>query len=155
MPAVTASLANTDPWPEVRGKHRRTLIEAVDSESSARRFAYFIPGTAAQSTTNCSSNGTIYDSGYIATTSGNTNCQTTTIPGTPATTGSYSIPQENVHAIIRGYHVNLWCQVGFRRCGHLQPGYYNADIKGDSVWVYAADLGGKEHKIKYRNAGGW
>jgi hypothetical protein len=78
------------------------------------------------------------------------------IPGAFPVGGVADIAQENVHVIIDGVHVNLSCQAGgWHKCAGLQPGYYNAEIKGDSVWVYCGDLGGKEHKIKYRNAGGW
>ena len=53
-----------------------------------------------------------------------------------------------------GTHVRLSCQAGFHSCDFLRPGNYSAEIKENTVWMYAHDLSGKEHKIKYRAVGG-
>jgi hypothetical protein len=134
----------------------RVTVEVVDTQSSVRQYTYYVPGTNGRSTTNCDSNATAYDSGYTTTANGTTNCTTTTTPGTPATTGVGYIPQEHVHATLPdGRHITLWCQRGFRQCDTLEAGNYEAEIKGDTVWMYGHDLGGKEHKIKYHYVGGW
>ncbi|HEV2491587.1 MAG TPA: hypothetical protein VG204_00790 [Terriglobia bacterium] len=139
------------------GKNKRAVtIQVVDTQTSTRERAYYIPGTNAHSTTNCTSNATAVDLGGTATANGTTDCTTTTTPGRPASTGVRYIPQAHVHAIMsNGAHITLWCQAGFRHCNNLEPGTYGAEIVDNSVWVYTHDLGGKEHKIKYRYVGGW
>jgi len=135
----------------------KITIQVVDTQASERQYSYVVPGTAAQSTTNCNSNATAMAIGdNMTTANGTTNCRTTTTPGRPARTVVNSIPQEHVHAIMpEGTHVTLWCQRGFRQCRYLNPGTYAAQLSGDTLWVYGHDLGGKEHKIKYHAAGGW
>jgi hypothetical protein len=54
-----------------------------------------------------------------------------------------------------GAHVTLWCQTGFRRCVSLPAGSYSGEVKGNTVWMYVADLDGTEHKVKYKAAGTW
>jgi hypothetical protein len=132
-------------------------IQVVDTDASTRQFTYYVPGTSAQSTTNCNGNATAIDlGGGIATANGTTNCTTTTTPGRPPSTGVRYIPEAHVHAIMPdGTHITLWCQSGFRRCNTLNAGYYTAQIDGNSVWMFGHDLGGKEHRIKYHYVGGW
>ena len=134
----------------------RINIQVVGTDTSARQYTYYVPGTAARSQTNCDGNATAVDLGNVTTANGTTQCTTTTTPGTPATTGVRSIPQAHVHAIMPdGTHITLWCQSGFRHCSSLNPGYYSAEVDGNSVWMFGRDLGGKEHKIKYHYVGGW
>jgi len=134
----------------------RVTIQVVDTQRSTRQYPYYIPGTNAHSTTNCNSNAEAGDLGGMATANGTTDCTTTTTPARPASTGVRYIPQAHVHAIMSdGRRITLWCQAGFRHCNTLEPGTYAAEIVGNSVWVYGHDLGGKEHKIKYRYEGGW
>ncbi len=54
-----------------------------------------------------------------------------------------------------GRRITVWCQSGFRRCTTLSPGNYTAEIDGNSLWIYGYELGGKQHKLKYRYVGGW
>jgi len=70
--------------------------------------------------------------------------------------GTRSVPQVHVRAIMSdGKHITLWCQPGFRVCPTLNAGHYDAYVNGNSVWIYGRDLGGKEHKAKYRYEGDW
>ena len=131
-------------------------IQVVDTQTSERQFSYNVPGRPAQSTTNCNGSATAIGLGGMATANGTTNCTTTTTAERPARTVVRSIPQAQVHAIIPdGTHITLWCQQGFRHCDILAAGSYSAEVDGSSVWIYAHELGGKEHKIKYRYVGGW
>lgn len=142
-----------------KGKPRIT-IEVVNSEASQREYTYTTPGRNGTSQTNCSTNGTtngtITDTGTgpIFTNSrgsADTNCQTTTAPPTPPQTHVRTITQEHVSAILPdGRHVILWCQEGFRLCDDLQPGNYEAEIDGNSLFLFVHELSGKERKIKYR-----
>jgi hypothetical protein len=141
----------------------RITVEVVGTQSSERQYTYTVPGTSGTSSTNCNTNGngSVYgtsngnsNNGTINTNS-TTNCTTTSRPGTPSTTGVRSIAQENVRVIMPdGQHVTLWCQAGFRACAGLRPGNYSAEVKGNSLWIYAHDLSGKEHKVKYKAVGG-
>jgi len=126
-------------------------IQVVASQSSVREFNYTTPGTAAKSTTSCDTTGNS-DGSYI---NANTDCTTTTTPGRPAQTHVRQIQQEHVSAIMpNGDHVTLWCQDGYRRCESLQPGNYDAEIKGNVAWVYTHELSGSVRKVKYRAVGG-
>jgi hypothetical protein len=68
-----------------------------------------------------------------------------------------------VHAIAPGgRHITLYCQATVSQwtgkhtaCRGAEPGRYEAEISGDSVVLFGRDLGGKEHKMKYRYAGSW
>ncbi|MGA3263770.1 MAG: tetratricopeptide repeat protein [Terracidiphilus sp.] len=138
----------------------RITIEVVNSESSQRHYTYTMPGKKGTSETNCDTNGTTngtindYGVGPIQTHStGNasTNCTTTTTAATPPQTYVRSITQENVSAVLPdGRRVTLWCQEGFRKCDYLQPGEYEAEIDGNSLFVFVHDLSGREHRIKYK-----
>lgn len=138
----------------------RITIEVVNSEASQRQYTYTTPGRKGTSETNCStngtSNGTINDYGVgpiqtRSTDNASTNCTTTTTAPTPPQTYVRSITQEHVSAVLPdGRYVTLWCQEGFRKCDNLQPGKYEAEIDGNSLFVFAHDLSGKEHKIKYK-----
>jgi hypothetical protein len=141
----------------------RITVQVVDTQTSERQYTYTTRGTAGTSSTTCNTNGngTVYGTSSGSTidgtinTSSNTNCTTTTQPGTPPTTQVRSITQEHVRVIMAdGTHVTLWCQAGFRSCASLRPGSYSAEVKGNTVWIYAHDLSGKEHKIKYKAVGG-
>ncbi len=142
-----------------KGKPRIT-IEVVNSETSQRQYTYTTPGRKGTSQTNCNTNGTTngtindYGVGPIQTSStgnSNTNCTTTTTAATPPQTYVRSITQEHVNAILPdGRQVTLWCQNGFRHCDYLLPGKYEAEIDGNSLFVYVHDLSGKEHRIKYK-----
>ena len=140
------------------GKDKATItIQVVTSETGQRLYHYTTPGTAATSQTNCNTNGTATDYGTGTTNvNANTDCTTTTTPGSPPQTHENSIIQQYVYAIMPdGSHVKLWCQNGFRRCAYLQPGSYKAEVSGNSLFVYAHELSGKERKIKYRAVGGF
>lgn len=146
-----------------KSKSRVTTIQVVGTQSGEREYAYTIPGTTGKSTTTCNTNGngSVYATDNGSTINGNintdstTNCTTTTQPSTPPSTHVGYIAQEYVRAIMPdGTHVTLWCQVGFRKCASLQPGTYSAEVKGNTVWMYAHDLSGKEHKVKYKAVGG-
>ncbi|MCU1296141.1 MAG: hypothetical protein JWO91_419, partial [Acidobacteriaceae bacterium] len=66
------------------------------------------------------------------------------------------ISQEHVNAIMpNGDHVTLWCQKSWRRCESLQPGNYDAEVKGNVAWVYTRELSGNIRKVKYQSVGGW
>lgn len=146
--AITSSAYASD--------HRQLTIQVVDTRTSERQYSYYVPGTAAKSTTDCDSNAIANSSGSVTNINGTTNCTTTTTPGTAPQRIDGSIAQAQVHAILPdGMHASLWCQAGFRRCSILQPGPYTAEIKGNSVWVYTFQLDGKPHKVKYHFVGGW
>lgn len=138
----------------------KITIEVVNSETSQRQYTYTTPGRKGTAQTNCTTNGTTsgtindYGVGPIQTNStgnANTNCTTTTTAARPPQTRTESITQEHVYAILPdGRHVILWCQQGYRRCDDLQPGSYEAEIDGNSLFVFVHELSGKERKIKYR-----
>jgi hypothetical protein len=134
-----------------------TVINVIGTDTSERPVAYTTPGTASQSTSNCSGNATAVSLGVgVAAANGTTACTTTTMPGMPARMIAGNIPQTHVRAIMSdGKHIMLWCQPGFRACSGLEPGYYNVQLDGNNVFVLAHDLGGKAHRIKYRYEGGW
>ncbi len=134
----------------------RIQIQVVGTQTGERQAAFTIPGTATQSTTNCNGTATATGIGGLATANGTTNCTTTTNPGVPPRTVVRSIPQAYVHAIMPdGRRITVWCQAGLRRCTTLSPGSYTAEIDGNSLWIYAYELGDKQHKLKYRYVGGW
>ena len=136
------------------GKDKPTItIRVVTSKASTRDFSYFVPATAGKSTTNCDTTGSVSDGGYI---NANTDCTTKTTPGTPAHTETNYIQQKHIYVILpNSEHVVLWCQDGWRRCADLVQGSYEAEVKGDSAWLYTHDLSGKVHKIKYHATGTW
>ena len=140
-------------------KDRPTLqIQVVDTQTSQREFTQYIPGTPAESTTNCDSSATVYGTGSgTARVNGTTNCTTTTTPGRAPRTVLNSIEQTHVRGIMPGGgHITLWCQQGFRRCSKLTPGSYTSELAGNSIWIQVYDLDSKtKHKIKYRFEGGW
>ena len=141
---------------QAKNPHQVVKVQVVTSKGSQRQFSYLLPGTQGTSNTNCYTNATGMSIGDDTSVSGTTNCTTTTSPGTPATTVVRSIPQEHVYAVMPDdSHVTLWCQSGFRRCSYLQPGFYDAEIKGNSLFVHTHDLSGKEFKVKYHAVGGW
>jgi hypothetical protein len=140
-------------------KHRQTVIieiQVVDAQTSKRYYTYSMPGTAAESTTNCDTSATATDLGGTVTANGTTNCTTTTTPGRPPQTVVGSIPQVHVRAIMPdGRHVTMWCQQKFRRCSALNAGTYAAEVRGNAVWIHGHDLDGTERRVKYLYVGGW
>lgn len=143
------------------GKEKpRITIQVVNSEASQRQYTYTTPGRKGTSQTNCTTNGTTngtindYGVGPIQTQSSgnaNTDCTTTTTAATAPQTHTRFITQEHVYAILPdGRRVILWCQQGYRRCDDLQPGSYEAEIDGNSLFVFVHELSGKERKIKYK-----
>lgn len=142
------------------GEKPRINIQVVGTEDGQRQYTYTVAGTPAQTTTSCNTdaNKTEYNTRNVSDTSisGNTTCTTTSQPATPPTTQVRSVKQEDVHAVMpKGEHVTLWCQAGLRRCDSLPAGSYSAEVKGNTVWIYVADLDGTEHKVKYKAAGTW
>jgi hypothetical protein len=135
----------------------RITLQVVDAQKSQRQWTHYDPGTPARSTTDCDTNATANDYGTGTTTiNGTTNCSTVTQPGRAPATRVHSVEQTHVRAIMPdGTHVTLWCQAGFRHCSSPSPGYYSAEVNGNTVWMYGHDLSGKEHKIKYHWVGGW
>lgn len=138
----------------------RITIQVVNSEATQRQYTYTTPGRKGTAQTDCATNGTTngaindYGVGPIQTnsnTNANTNCTTTTTAATAPQTHVRSITQEHVSAILPdGRHVILWCQEGYRRCDDLQHGSYEAEVDGNSLFVFVHELSGKERKIKYR-----
>lgn len=137
----------------------RVTIQVVGTQASERNYTYTLPGKPAQSKTTCDTNGsgsisgTTYGDNVSGTvnTDSTSNCTTTTKPATAPTTHTISYTDEYVRAIMPdGTHVTLWCEIGFRKCWNLQPGSYSAEIKGDTVWMFAHDLSGKQYKLKYK-----
>ena len=141
------------PLPPKPSKPSKTItVQVVDSETSNREAAIFIPGTAATSSTNCSGSATTIG----PNTNGVANCNTTTNPGTAPRVQSIAIPQAHVRVVMPdGRRVALWCQRGFRKCATLEPGNYEAEVQGNSLWMYTHQLDGKVEKIKYQAVGGW
>lgn len=135
------------------GKDRPTVtIQVISSQASVREFTGALPATAGKSTTNCDTSGNVTGDHVSA----NTNCVTKSTPGTPAQPIVTHLEQEHIRVIMpNGDHITLWCQEGWRRCTSLQPGTYEAEVKGDSAFVYTRDLSGKPRKTKYRAVGGW
>lgn len=135
----------------------RIAVEVVETQTTERQVTYTVPGSASHSITNCNGNATAINlGGSMATASGNSNCTTTTTPGRPPRNVVSSIEQTHVRVIMPdGRHATLWCQGGFRSCHTLEAGHYDAQVDGNTVWMYTYDLGGKEHKTKYRYEGGW
>jgi len=137
----------------------RITIQVTGSETSERHWTQYVPGQNGTSHTNCNTRGPSYEtataygntvnsnaSGYS-----NTSCSTTTSAATPARTVEHSITQEQVGAVLPDGRVAvLWCQNGFRKCEYLQPGKYDAEIDGNTMFVFVPDLSGKERKIKYK-----
>jgi hypothetical protein len=132
-------------------------IQVVETKASERVFNHVVPGSDAQSHTNCDTNATTIDYGSgLGGANGTTTCTTTTTPGTPARTVTRTIPQAHVFAIMpNGDHVTLWCQKAWRNCVTLSPGSYTAEIDKNNAWIYAHDLSGKQQKIKFHSVGGW
>jgi hypothetical protein len=139
------------------GKDNPTItVQVVNTQASTRQFTYTTAGRNGTSSTTCNTNGSAIDTGSVTSINANTDCTTTSTPATPPQTHVRSIAQEHVFAIMPdGSHVTLWCQAGFRHCYYLQPGTYTAEVKGNSLWMYAHDLSGKVHKVKYHAVGGW
>ncbi len=56
-----------------------------------------------------------------------------------------------------GDHVVLGCQSGgFHRCSKLNPGSYNGEIEGNSIYIECFSFdGGAKPKIKYNLEGSW
>jgi len=131
-------------------------VQVVTSKASSREFATTLPGNQGTSHTNCDTSATGTSIGNNTNVNGTTSCTTTTTPATPPRTIVNSIAQEHVYAIMPdNSHVTLWCQAGFRRCSYLQPGFYTSEVKGNSLFIHAHDLSGKEFKVKYHAVGGW
>src|SRR5260370_22987987 len=127
-------------------------IQVVSSQASVRESTTVVPATAAKSTTDCDTTGNVNGDRINAS----TDCTTKTTPGQPAQTLVNRTQEEHVRAIMpNGDHVVLWCQEGLRRCVSLEPGNYEAELKGDAAWVYTHDLSGKLRKTKYHAVGGW
>ncbi len=123
-------------------------LQVVNSRASQRQFSTYAPGTTATTSTKCDTS----DTG----TNASTNCTTTTTPGTPPRQENHTVAQNHVLAILpNGQHITLWCQAGLRRCASLQPGNYQAEVKGNTAWVVIHELDGKERRVKYRSVGGW
>lgn len=139
------------------GKDRPKIkVQVLGSDASEHQYTQYIPGSAGHSTTNCDGNATATSVGNTTTANGSTNCYTTTTPGQAPTTVVRSIPQVHVRAIMPdGGHVTLCCQAGFRHCANLSADSYDAEVEGNSVWIYAYDLSHKAYKVKYRYVGGW
>jgi hypothetical protein len=136
--------------------HPKVKIQVMGSEASERHYTQFIPGTNGRSSTNCYGNATATSVGNTTTADGSSNCYTTTTPGRAPSSVTRSIPQVHVRAVMPdGLHVTLWCQAGFRHCENLSADLYDAELDGNSVWIYSSDLSGKSHKVKYRYVGGW
>ena len=131
----------------------RVTIQVVDSKASVREWDQYIPGTSGTSNTKCDSNTS---GGNTAGVTGSANCTTNSNPGSPARTVTHRFQQQHVRAIMpNGEHVTLWCEAGFRKCVSLSPGEYQAEVKGNTAWIVARELDGKERKIKYQSVGGW
>jgi hypothetical protein len=165
VPSVMAAIQEQQRLAEIQAKQdalhaakadKSVQVQVVGTEASVREYSYYIPGTNGYSTTNCNANATAATYGDITTANGTGTCYTTSTPGRPASISIGSIRQSNVHAIMAdGTHVTLWCQNGFRHCADLAPGYYQAEIAGNSLWMFAHEFGGKEHKMKYHVTGTW
>jgi hypothetical protein len=55
-----------------------------------------------------------------------------------------------------GQHIIVTCLSGLRSCFTLSAGQgYRAEIDGNSLWIYAVELGGKEHRAKFARTGSW
>ncbi len=158
----------------------RITIQVIDAETKLGHYNYTTPGRDGTAKTNCTTNGTTngtinnYGSGPIlthSTSSGNTDCTTTTTPARPPQTHIVNTVQQLVYALLPdGRQMTLSCQkdemggfatglmVGYGgvpksgtpRCSNLQPGNYEAEIHGNSLTIFIHELSGKEHKIKYR-----
>ena len=125
------------------GKERpRVTIHVVDAETSARESSYTVAGKPGVSQTNCSTSSTQSTYGKdngrtvrsTTTKDGSLSCTTVSQPATGPTTRVRSIRQENAQAVMEdGRNVTLWCQQGVRKCVPLAPGYYSAELDGNTV----------------------
>ena len=141
------------PFAMAAKKHKpQVVIEVVESRNSLR--VHTQPAKTGQSNINCLSNANALDTGVRAA-DGSANCTTTTDapPSQPAVT---RISEVQVQAIMPdGRRITLFCQQGRRSCGSLIAGSYEAEVDGNSAWVYVPDpVGARGRKIKYRFAGG-
>lgn len=129
-------------------------VQVLSTEAWTRTVTVHHSGTAGTSKTDCSTTGTATDPAGTgtATINADTDCTTTTTPGTTPHTTTRQIQQETVHAVLPdGRQVTLWCQKGWRDCRNLSEGTYKAQIEGSSVlWIFVPQLDNTEKKIKYR-----
>jgi hypothetical protein len=138
----------------------RITIQVVKSQASTYQRSHMVSGRTSTSYTNCNTlgnvNGTATSYGTGTTNvnafgNSNTNCTTTTNPGTPPHEVTRTITQEYVGALLPdGRKAVLWCQEGFRKCLSLAPGPYQAEIRGNALFIYVPELSGKERKVKYK-----
>jgi hypothetical protein len=126
-------------------KQKNTVtIQVVSSQASAQEFQRTWPATAGTAKTTCNTSGDL------------TNCTTTSTEGQPARPFIQHIPQVHIRVIMPDVsHVTLWCRDVWRRCVSLEPGSYDADLKGDAAWVYTHELSGTMRKTKYHAVGNW
>ncbi len=118
-------------------------ISVVETMTSQKNFSLPIRGTPTTATTDC-------DSNY-------THCSTTITPGSDPTRLDFSLGQVYVKAVLpNGQRIMLWCQAALRNCAKLEPGQYDADIKGKTVWLDVVYPNGMIVKIKYHiRSKGW
>lgn len=135
-------------------KNKPTItIQVLKSQASTYQRSVFIPGQRGRSETNCNTMGNATEIGSTTYGTANTNCSTTTTPGRAPGISTRTVEQEYVGAVMPdGRKVVLWCQQGFRKCSALAPGSYQAELDGNSLFVYVPELSGREHKVKYKAA---
>ena len=148
-------------WAGDKSKKEKISIQILDSVSAPVVTGH-APGTSAYSSTSCGSsgtanlnatatelgNGTTNISG-TGNTNASTNCETVYHEATPG--HDTYVQQVGLLATIPALNkdVLLWCAVDWRQCQVLAQGTYNAEIKGDVVWIYVFG-GTRPAKIKYR-----
>jgi len=135
---------------------KKTIITVVDSNKAVSTSYWTSPGRAGYSKTNCNESATATPTFTGATAAGSSDCTTTYVPPTGPQTTAIDNVQVSVKAIIEGEHVWLWCRRGFRDCRELNPGWYKAEVKDNSVWIAGEDtITHKPLRIKYKIVNNW
>jgi hypothetical protein len=128
----------------------------VDSNKVVNTSYWTAPGRAGYSKTNCDGTATATPTATGAIASGSTDCTTTYVPPTAPQTIVFDNVQVSVKAIIDEQHVWLWCRRDLRDCREINPGTYEAEVKGKSVWILGEDtLTHKPLRIKYKIVNNW
>jgi hypothetical protein len=138
------------------GKAAKTVITVVDSNKVVNTSYWTAPGRAGYSKTNCDGTATATPTPTGATAIGSTDCTTAYVPPTAPQTIAFDNVQVSVKAIVEDQHVWLWCRRDLRDCREINPGTYEAEVKGKSVWIVGEDtLTHKPLRIKYKIVNNW
>lgn len=155
----------------------RITINVVRVDVMKSQEAVDVPPTKRKTSSTCAATLSDPYPGALGTSTANSNCETTTTPGSPASTQLVTVRRSFVRIIFPdgskdGKHVTLVCKPGFftptirgaaggrggpiaERCRIPDPGAYEAEVSGNNVTVVSHNLEGKEQKDTFTAAGGW